>query len=319
VKSERLKMAIYKAVVENNYAVIPNETLQDQSLTFEARGILCLLLSLPADWEIHKSWLQKQAPSCGRDKLTRILGELQKAGYLRRQSRQGESGKMDGVDWYVYPTAQLENRMTENPSCGKPATTKETVLQSKNNTNLGAPTGDAQNRTQDQEFIQYQEEQPAEEAKQALDLEAETEQTPLTDQPSGLAQTPVLNSKTTNVRATDKPVKMTKAQKLVQKVLSSDALPALSGIEHGLLEEWARLRCRKGASDSDRALATIESTLVRLAQNGVSPEQAIAAQCDSGWATIKFEYLIKGGQHGKTLTIADVARSDNWDGNLGEF
>ncbi len=62
-------MAIYKAVVHQNYAQIPNETLQDQSLSFEARGLLSMLLSMPHDWAINKEWLISQSDA-GRDKFT---------------------------------------------------------------------------------------------------------------------------------------------------------------------------------------------------------------------------------------------------------
>ena len=126
-------MAVFKANVSINYTVIPNETAQDLSISFEARGLLSLMLSLPSDWEIHKSWLVNQSPICGRDKLTRIMKELQEAGYIRKVIKQDEKGKMDGCDWLVYPKSSDENRTTENPSNGIPATTKETSLQSKNN------------------------------------------------------------------------------------------------------------------------------------------------------------------------------------------
>jgi len=42
--------------------------------------------------------------------------------------------------WHT-PAAQLESRTTENPSDGKPATTKETIKQRNKNTNIGTPTG----------------------------------------------------------------------------------------------------------------------------------------------------------------------------------
>lgn len=126
-------MAIYKAKVETEYAVIPNAALQDKSLSYEATGLLAMMLSLPDDWEIHKSWLQEQKQKCGRDKLTRMMAELVEAGYVRKQVKQGDAGKFDGVDWLVFPTAQLKNRTTEKPSDGKPDTTKETDLQSKHN------------------------------------------------------------------------------------------------------------------------------------------------------------------------------------------
>lgn len=124
-------MAIFKAKVESNFTTLPNETIRDPRLTFEATGLLSFMLSLPDDWEIHKSWLEKQKGGCGRDKLTRIMNELITCGYVVRKPRQDDKGKMQGVDWFVYSTDQLKNRITENPSDGKPVTTKEIDIQKK--------------------------------------------------------------------------------------------------------------------------------------------------------------------------------------------
>lgn len=129
-------MAIYKAKLESNYAVIPNALLQDKQLSYEATGLLAMMLSLPDDWEIRKSWLQGQKVKCGRDKLTSMMKELVEAGYVRRQVKQGDDGRLDGVDWLVYPepTVLLKNRNTDKPSDGKSDTTKETDIQSKQDT-----------------------------------------------------------------------------------------------------------------------------------------------------------------------------------------
>lgn len=129
-------MTIYKSSAAERYTVIPNETMRDDSISFEATGLLCFLLSLPADWAIHKSWLQRQKINCGRDKLTRLISELEKAGYIKREVSQLENGKLNGYDWYVYPTASLKNRNTENAPDGKPEATKERSLESKDPTNL---------------------------------------------------------------------------------------------------------------------------------------------------------------------------------------
>jgi DNA-binding Lrp family transcriptional regulator len=129
-------MTIYKSSAADKYTVIPNETMRDNSISFEATGLLCFLLSLPADWAIHKSWLQKQKLGCGRDKLTRLISELEEAGYIKREVSQLENGKLNGYDWYVHPTALLKNRNTDNPTDGKPATTKERSLKKKDSTNL---------------------------------------------------------------------------------------------------------------------------------------------------------------------------------------
>ena len=130
-------MGIFKARLSDQYTKIPNETLQDTSLSFEAKGLLVLILSLPENWEIHKSWLQKQAPKCGQDKLKRLLKELTDTGYMVKKVKQSEDGKLAGWDWFVYPEKQLEaakieistvgvkNRPTVKPSDGKSGTTKK--------------------------------------------------------------------------------------------------------------------------------------------------------------------------------------------------
>ncbi len=130
-------MAIFKANVANQFTQIPNETLQDPSLSFEAKGLLALILSLPSDWEIHKTWLQEQAANCGRDKLKRLIKELTDAGYMVKKAKQDEGGKMAGWDWFVYPLKQpqprngkgstdgLKTRQTVLPSVGKAPTTNK--------------------------------------------------------------------------------------------------------------------------------------------------------------------------------------------------
>lgn len=131
-------MAIFKAKLESNYAVIPNSALQDKEISYEATGLLAMMLSLPDNWEIHKSWLQEQKVKCGRDKLTSIMNELVENGYVRKQVKQGDDGRLNGVDWLVYPesTVQLKTRKTVKPLDGESDTTKETDLQSKQDTNL---------------------------------------------------------------------------------------------------------------------------------------------------------------------------------------
>lgn len=128
-------MAIFKAKMESQFAVIPNAALQDSNLSYEATGLLAMMLSLPDDWEIHKTWLQQQKVKCGRDKLTSMMNELIESGYVRKVVKQTEDGKLNGVDWLVYSeTVQLENRKTVQPLDGKPVTTKETSLQKKQDT-----------------------------------------------------------------------------------------------------------------------------------------------------------------------------------------
>ncbi len=124
-------MAIQKAKVSSNFTLIQNITIRDQSLTFEATGLLIFMLSLPEDWVIHKSWLQDQKLKCGRDKLNRLMKELIDAGYVVKKVKQKEDGKLDGVDWLVYPEKQEIDRVTENPYDGKTTTTNKDIYKEK--------------------------------------------------------------------------------------------------------------------------------------------------------------------------------------------
>lgn len=90
--------------------------------------------------------------------------------------------------------------------------------------------------------------------------------------------------------------KLTKAELLVEKVRSDvNHYPMLNKLDDELLTEWAKLRTRKGASDSPRALLRIEKVLSTLDYtHSIEPDYAIGKQCDAGWTTIEVDYLVKG-------------------------
>ena len=63
------------------YTMIANATLQDTSISLEARGLLTYLLSKPDSWAVVVTWLQDEM-KVGREKLNRIIKELENAGYI---------------------------------------------------------------------------------------------------------------------------------------------------------------------------------------------------------------------------------------------
>jgi uncharacterized phage protein (TIGR02220 family) len=125
-------MAIFKAKIQTEYTVIPNAAAQDNTLSFEARGLLVMLLSLPESWEIHKDWIIKQT-SAGRDKVNRMVNELCEHGYIVKVTSHDKKGKLTGWDWFVYPysTVRRVSRTTVKPNDGKTTPIKETELESK--------------------------------------------------------------------------------------------------------------------------------------------------------------------------------------------
>jgi hypothetical protein len=141
---------------ENPYVMIERTTVQDKRLSWEARGLLVYLLSLPTDWDIRVSHLQTEGDA-GRDALRRMLRELQKYGYTSGVGRDGQErgarGRFGETEIRVYESPELnpyhseasppspENPSTVvSPSPGLPSPVKaspyiEKNLQKKDSTN----------------------------------------------------------------------------------------------------------------------------------------------------------------------------------------
>lgn len=89
---------IFKRKREENWTVLPNDLLQDKDLSWEARGLLCYLLSKPKDWTVRKKDLENQSP-VGQYAVKTILEELQEARYVRRKKTRNDKGRYEWITW----------------------------------------------------------------------------------------------------------------------------------------------------------------------------------------------------------------------------
>lgn len=117
-------MAVVRVIKDksNPYVMLNKACLNDDSISWKAKGLHSYLLSLPDDWQIYVEDLKNRSKD-GRDATSSAINELIKMGYIKRTARKHEqSGKfVGGFDYEVYeiPIETIDSRDTENPKIGK--------------------------------------------------------------------------------------------------------------------------------------------------------------------------------------------------------
>ena len=102
---------------ENPFAQIDRKLLEDDRLSWKAKGILCYLLSKPDKWEVSVADIEKKSDD-GVDAIRAGLSELARNGYAELLSlRDEETGQMLGKTWVV--SEEPSHRRRENPDVGK--------------------------------------------------------------------------------------------------------------------------------------------------------------------------------------------------------
>lgn len=149
---------------KKGYVVLFREVAQDDRLSLEARGLFALIVSLPDDWEYTVSGLAVKA-GCGREKVRRLLKELQTVGYLIREQSHDSGGKFGGNVYVLQDeapplpgnpsngeaektplpenTVNGENRQRETPSAGFPPQQNKDLTEEETKKPPKAPQGAA--------------------------------------------------------------------------------------------------------------------------------------------------------------------------------
>lgn len=76
-------MAIVKVHKKASYTIMPNGFLRQKDMSYKAKGILAVMLSLPENWDYSIAGLATLSRD-GRDSVNAALQELEKLGYLVR-------------------------------------------------------------------------------------------------------------------------------------------------------------------------------------------------------------------------------------------
>mgnify|MGYP001231153959 CR=1 FL=1 len=116
-------MSIFRVEKKDNYVVLDKGFLKDKRLSWQAKGLLAYMLSMPNDWVFRIDDLKNRSTN-GRDSTKNIIKELQENGYIIKEQTR-EKGKFSNNRYIVleHPALPLtENPLTENPSTENPST-----------------------------------------------------------------------------------------------------------------------------------------------------------------------------------------------------
>jgi len=110
---------IIRAPRRHRFVVVDQRAVEDNRLSWAARGLLCYLLSRPDDWRVLVNDLRKRG-NLGRDGIYRLLRELRTLGYARFQRLRDKSGRIRGGIYFIREIADAP--YPDLPDTGLPDT-----------------------------------------------------------------------------------------------------------------------------------------------------------------------------------------------------
>lgn len=96
-----LPIPVFRVKKNANYTTMSNYHLRDNTISFKAKGILSMFLSLPKDWSYSVSGLAAISKE-GKDGILSGLKELEAAGYLERHRYRNERGRLGDSEYVIY-------------------------------------------------------------------------------------------------------------------------------------------------------------------------------------------------------------------------
>ncbi|WP_326600470.1 replication protein [Rhodococcus sp. PD04] len=134
----------------DHFTITSNAVVNDERLSFRARGVLIWLLSKPADWRTRSEAIAEQSPREGREAIRTAMRELESLGYLVREKVQNERGQWSTIQT-VYEEPVEPGDPSPEPGPRKPgrgdadngdpgALTKDRAQRTETNNNHGPAT-----------------------------------------------------------------------------------------------------------------------------------------------------------------------------------
>lgn len=109
-----MKTQITKRKRKQAFAMVDNKVLRDENLSMQAKGLYSYLISLPDNWKIYKTELQKHFTN-GRDAVCNAFNELIAYGCIIEEECRNEKGQFVGKMYLVLEEPFADNPIPENP------------------------------------------------------------------------------------------------------------------------------------------------------------------------------------------------------------
>ena len=102
---------------ENPYVQIDKRPLEDDRLSWRAKGIFAYLLSKPDGWKVNIKDIWAKGTE-GRNAVQVCMRELEKFGYAQLVFIKGDAGKIVGSEWVIIEEPEM--KIAETPETGNP-------------------------------------------------------------------------------------------------------------------------------------------------------------------------------------------------------
>lgn len=136
-----------------NYFIASKYYVEDENISWKAKGIMSYLFSKPDDWQIYQTQLEKVSKD-GKASVRSTINELIDSGYMTRQSRRKSNGDFDGYDYtlHEYPVNDGVRKMED----AKMEDAKMVIAKS-DTTNNNLTNNDLTNNNSRVDFIPHKE------------------------------------------------------------------------------------------------------------------------------------------------------------------
>lgn len=134
---------IHRVKRKNHYTPIPNGLLRDRRLSFQARAIAAMMLTMPENWVTYTDVIldfgKEGRGKDGELSVRKAIKELEEVGYLKREKVRGERGTFEALTWNWQDEPESGFPRSGFPGRGDPHTKKE--QQKKESQSVGENSG----------------------------------------------------------------------------------------------------------------------------------------------------------------------------------